>query len=241
MLPVEGLQLLHGHLLWQIQTDYLFWRHKTHHYDKDLTNIICLGIISLVWLTTFSGQLTLGARSWTSEAGRTCDGSEGWLGLGLSLAGAIEAGTVFDMALAVDVAAAAMGAEIVVVMVDVDPGGLSVLAASPSPSTRLPTVGCEGGGLFRPPLLLRLSSAPSGLERVLGRSSAIRSSPSAGPGSALSITHTLSLDQESANVFRTIEKKPYIIYCRKKALFRLKIYRYSFFIAYCMLHQNISQ
>lgn len=155
--------------------------------------------------------MTLGTRSWSSAAGGVCAANEGWLGLGLSLAeAAIETGTELDMMLAVVVAAAAMGAGIVVVMVDVEPGGLSVLAASPSPSTRLPTVGCEGGGLFSPPLLLRLSSAPSGLERVLGRSSAIRSSPSAGPGSALSITPTRldSTYQESANVVQFTLQTP---------------------------------
>lgn len=185
--------------------------------------------ISISRLTTFSGQLTLGARSWSSEARGICEASEGWLGLGLSLAAVIEAGTALDMTLAVVAAAAAMGAEIVVVMVDVEPGGLSVLAASPSPSTRLPTVGCEGGGLFRPPLLLRLSSAPSGLERVLSRSSAIRSSPSAGPGSALSITPahwlacTNNLQMKCANCTLKIPSQQFILHSEECLIQRLTL------------------
>lgn len=111
------------------------------------------------------------------------------MGLGLSLATGVGVGRP-TMALTV---AATIGATVWAVVAEtvvvVELGGLSLVEASPSPSTRLPTAGCGVLGLLLPrlPVLLRRSSAPSGLERVLGRSSTDRSSPSAGPGCGVSM------------------------------------------------------
>ena len=102
-------------------------------------------------------------------------GGCGWAGLGLSLATAgVGVGTV-ELAVVAAVGRAA-GTEVTetVVVIVVEIGVLSLLDASPSPSTRLPTAGCVVLALTLPrlPVLLRRSSAPSGLERVqIGRAS----------------------------------------------------------------------
>lgn len=129
---------------------------------------------------------------------------EGCAGFGLSLAG----GVVVLTAAGVVAAAAEVAATVVVVVVVLALGGLSVLAASPSPSLRLPTAGW--GVLLPPilPLLLGRSSAPSGLERVRGLSSTSRSSPSAGPGSGVSMAAGL-------NINNTGGKKVAIVLCDK--------------------------
>lgn len=124
--------------------------------------------------TTFSGQLTRGALSCTSAAGGRGGAGDACTGFGLSFT-AEAAGATVQMAGAI----AAGTAEVAVVEL----GALSLLEASPSPSLRLPTAGC--GALL---LLMLRSSAPSGLERVRGLGSAGRSSPSAWPGSDVSMS-----------------------------------------------------
>lgn len=145
--------------------------------------------------TTFSGQLTRGTLSWYSAGGGTGVVSAGCccVGFGLSLVAtaAVESGTeALVAAPAAAVAGAAVWAAAVEIVTVVELGGLSLVEASPSPSTRLPTAGWDMFGILLPPrlpVLLRRSSAPSGLERVRGRSSTRRSSPSAGPGSGVSM------------------------------------------------------
>lgn len=148
-------------------------------------------------LTTFSGQLTRGTLSWYSVWGGTGVGSVGCcccVGFDRSLvvAADVDRGTVGLAAAAAvttavgaaDWAAAADTVEVV------ELGVLSLVEASPSPSTRLPTADWDMFGFVFPPrlpVLLRRSSAPSGLERVRGRSSTRCSSPSAGPGSGVSM------------------------------------------------------
>lgn len=97
---------------------------------------------------------------------------------------ALAAAAAVTTAVGADWAAAADTVEVV------ELGVLSLVEASPSPSTRLPTADWDMFGFVFPPrlpVLLRRSSAPSGLERVRGRSSTRCSSPSAGPGSGVSM------------------------------------------------------
>lgn len=146
--------------------------------------------------TTFSGQFTRGTLSWYSAGEGTDVVSVGCccvdFGLSLVDTAVVDSGTAALAAAvapvtAVGATAWAVDTEMVAV---VELGGLSLVEASPSPSTRLPTAGWDMLGFPLPPrlpVLLRRSSAPSGLERVRGRSSTRRSSPSAWPGSGVSI------------------------------------------------------
>lgn len=197
--------------------------HKTCHL-----NCICVYTV-YVWflwwkLTTFSGQLTRGTLSWYSAGGGTQTGSVGCCSVGcccvdFGLSLTATAGVDRDAAPAAPAAAAAattavagtaVWAAAVETVAVVELGGLSLVDASPSPSTRLPTAGWDTFVLLvlpRLPVLLRRSSAPSGLERVRGLSSTGRSSPSAGPGSGVSmeICVTMKIPRFSRVIPKKIE------------------------------------